>query len=364
MSKRRFPGLSAAFASLLVASAVSGTASAEDEPSRTPTKAERQTARDAYDKGTRAFDQGDYAVALDSFVKANALIPSVQAMYWIARSQDELGNGSAAIEAYEAITARGDFSKLSQDKAAMVRQRLAALKAAAEPPPPPPAPEPPAPEPLPPPPAPEPAPPPPPPPPPSQASPVLPLPLPPEPDANELLPQRNTAELGVMGGALFVSPDHNLVGAGRPHQELNTPVWQVGLRAAYFPLTVVGVEAEWAHGFGSGKDDDERAHLDVVRGHVIAQLPTNRFVPFVLLGAGLLRSSHAEGTRAYPGTSMGADTDFLLQGGIGFKVMATELLVPRVDLRLGMTQAEGGAFSDGVALHPELLFGLSFTLGR
>jgi hypothetical protein len=29
-----------------------------------------------------------------------------------------------------------------------------------------------------------------------------------------------------------------------------------------------------------------------------------------------------------------------------------------------MTQAEGGGFADGVALHPEILLGLSFTLGR
>ena len=61
-----------------------------------PTKAERANAREAYDKGTAAFEKGDYVTALDSFVKANALIPSVQAMYWVALSQDRLGRTRAS----------------------------------------------------------------------------------------------------------------------------------------------------------------------------------------------------------------------------------------------------------------------------
>jgi hypothetical protein len=62
--------------------------------------------------------------------------------------------------------------------------------------------------------------------------------------------------------------------------------------------------------------------------------------------------------------NMGEDTDFLLEAGLGFKVMATKLLVPRLDLRLGMTQKKGGGFADGLAVHPEILLGMSFTLGR
>src|SRR3954468_10556109 len=85
-----------------------------------PSKAERAAARDAYNKGTASFEKGDYVTALDAFVKANAMIPSVQAMYWIAQAQDKLGHTEAAIEAYEAITSRADFSKLSADKATIV----------------------------------------------------------------------------------------------------------------------------------------------------------------------------------------------------------------------------------------------------
>jgi hypothetical protein len=61
---------------------------------------------------------------------------------------------------------------------------------------------------------------------------------------------------------------------------------------------------------------------------------------------------------------LGTDGDFLAEIGVGAKVMATKLLVPRLDLRLGMTQKKGGGFTDGVALHPEINLGLSFQLGR
>lgn len=354
MSMRRRPYLAAGLAGcLLLVAANPGVARAQDDAAQSPTKAERQSAREAYDKGTKAFEKGDFVTALDSFVAANALIPSVQAMFWIARAQDKLERTDAAIEAYEAMTSRGDFSKLSADKATLVRERLAALKASKAPPPaaapvdaepmPPLEPEP-APQMI------EPAPP-------SHAEPP-----PMHDDADEVLPQRNTAELGVMGGVLFVSPSHNLVESTAPHHEFDIPTGIIGLRAAFFPEKVFGVEAEWVHGFGSVKDGDG-AQFDIVRGHLIGQLPSSRFVPFALLGAGIVRAD--SGKIGDPSSlNMGEDTDFLLQAGLGFKVMATKLLVPRLDLRLGMTQKKGGGFADGLAVHPEILLGMSFTLGR
>lgn len=326
-------------------------AHAQTVDAKGPTKSERAAAREAYDKGTAAFEKGDYVTALDSFVKANALIPSVQAMYWIAQAQDRLGRTEAALEAYEAVAARADFSKLSEDKATTVRERLSALK----PPPPPPA------EPAPPPaePAPalvsEPAPPPPP------APPPVTEPPPPPATSADFLPKKNTAELGIMGGALWVSPEHNLVAAGKEQREFDLPAWQVGVRAAFFPERIFGVEADWTHGFGHVKESAEdadgagNANFDMVRGHLIGQLPTSRVVPFALLGGGIMRGSSDE---------TGADTDFVLDCGVGLKVMATKLLVPRLDIRAGITQKEGGGFTDGVAIHPEVQLGLSFTLGR
>jgi hypothetical protein len=348
MSIARHVAPAARFAACLLLLTAATVGARAQSAEKGPTKADRAAARDAYDKGTTSFEKRDYVTALDSFVKANALIPSVQAMYWIAQAQDKLGRTEAAIEAYEAITARADFSKLSEDKAATVRERLAALK-------PPPAPEP-EPEPaLPPPPAPEPPPPAPEPPPPA---PVVNEP-PPFTYDKEPLPERNTAELGVMGGALFVSDSNNLVEGGREQRSFELPTWQLGVRAAFFPEKVFGIEAEWAHGFGSTEKlmnaPSSSAEFNALRGHLIGQLPTSRFVPFVLLGAGILH-----------GTSKpaGSDSDLLLEAGLGAKVMATKLLVPRVDFRLGMTQKRGGTFTDGIAFHPEVLLGLAFTLGR
>jgi len=321
----------------------------------TPTKTERAAARAAYDKGTAAFDKGDYATALDSFVKANAIIPSVQAMFWIAQAQDKLGHAEAALEAYDAVTARPDFSKLSAEKAAKVQERLTALKAQLQPPPPPPPPHDAQPESLPqalpePPPPPEAPPPPATVPPPSTSAPV---------EAESSLIRRNMAEFGVFGGLLFVSDSHNLVSRDRIQRPFEAPVGQMGLRAAFFPEKVFGVEAEWAHGFGSEADQGDssgrRANFDIVRGHLLGQLPSSRFVPFALLGAGLIHgSSHQNG----------ADTDFLMEFGAGAKVMATRWLVPRFDLRLNLSQKRGGGFTDGVVVDPELLLGLSFALGN
>jgi hypothetical protein len=356
MSIARHLGLAAPVAVwLLVAAAAPGIAFAQ-AAEKGPTKAERATARDAYDKGTASFEHGDYVKALDSFVKANALIPSVQALYWIAQAQDKLGRVDAAVEAYEAIIARADFSKLSEDKAAIVRARLAALKSPPAPPVPTPAPEPA-------PPAEPPA---------EEPPPVATMPPPdvsePPPrvdSSKDLLPKKNTAELGVMGGVLFVSDSNNLVAGGHERHEFKAPVVQVGIRAAFFPVSVFGVEAEWAHGFGKmGRrfdagtapitDDLNEPQFDAVRGHLIGQLPTSRVVPFALLGAGLLHV-HSKQT--------GSDGDFLLEAGVGVKVIATKLLVPRLDARLNMTQKNGGGFTDGIAVHPEILLGLSFKLG-
>lgn len=352
MSIGRHVGLAASLAIWSVLSTGNPrVAHAQAVEAKGPSKAERATAREAYDKGTAAFEKGDYVTALDSFVKANALIPSVQAMYWIAQAQDRLGRTDAAVEAYEAITARADFSKLSEDKATTVRERLAALKPPPSPPPaePPPVATEPTPAPVVEPPAAEPAP---------APQPISEPPPPPSTSA-DLLPKRNTAEVGVMGGALWVSPDHNLVAPGKAQREFDVPAWQVGVRAAFFPERIFGVEADWTHGFGQVNETDSggggSASFDMVRGHLIGQLPTSRVVPFALLGGGVMRGSSDE---------MGADTDFVLDCGVGLKVMATKLLVPRLDIRAGITQRDGGGFADGVAVHPEVQLGLSFTLGR
>lgn len=327
-----------------------------------PTKADRAKARDAYDKGTRAFEQGDYTAALDGFMKANSIIPSIQAAYWIAQAHDRLGHAEVALKAYEDLQAREDFSKLSADKQTLLRERVIALKSPPPPPPPPPAvvetppppaPPAPAPEPV----EPEPAP-----------SPTTVSEPPPAITPTKLLPKANTVELGITGGMLFVSDSNNFAEPGRSPANYRQPIWEAGVRAAYFPAAFLGVEVEWAHGFGRAKrpaiegevqdvaasSASRAANFDVVRGHVIGQLPLSQFVPFALLGAGVIRGSS---------DLSGSDLDVLFQAGLGAKVIATRVLVPRLDLRLNATQKRGGGFSDGVTFHPEVLLGLGFRLG-
>ena len=349
MSPTRLACLAVGLAGCLAVTVAALGAAHAQSTVETPSKADRAAARDAYDEGTQAFEKGDYVTALDHFVKANAIIPSVQAMFWIARAQDKAGKTDAAIEAYDAVVARADFSKLSEDKQTTVKDRLAALKKQKEPPPaaqPPPAAEPP-PEAPPPEPAPAPV---------VETTPMEPMPLPTlHDDSEDVLPQRNTAELGIMGGALFVAGSNNLARGRKTPSEYDIPVWELGARAAFFPEKVFGVEAEYAHGFGKVKGDDGGANFDVVRGHLIGQLPSSRAVPFALLGAGVLRAKSDASSR---------DVDFLFQAGIGLKVMATKILVPRLDARVGLTQKKGGGFADGVVFHPEVLLGLSFVLGR
>jgi hypothetical protein len=349
MSVARYVGLAPFAICLLLALPVAGQANKVSAP----TKAQRAAARDAYDKGKAAFDKGNYEKALDSFLKANAKIPSVQALFWIGQAHDKLGHTEAAIQVYQDISAHPDLAKLSEDKQVTVRERLAALKPPA-PPEPVPVIEPP------PPPAPEPAPVPPPPPPAAEEPPPAPVNEPPPPPrASELEPAPSTFELGVTGGVLFVSDSNNLVERNRSHTNFKTGVGQAGLRAAFFPAKFFGVEAEWAHGFGVSKAQNPHpssaANFDAVRGHLIGQLPSSRFVPFVLLGGGVLNASSKPG---------GDDVDFLLHAGLGAKVFVTKLIVPRLDFRLNMTQKQGGGFGDGVALHPEVLLGLGFRLGN
>jgi hypothetical protein len=159
---------------------------------------------------------------------------------------------------------------------------------------------------------------------------------------------------------MFVSSSHNLVDGGKTQRPFDRTVWQAGVRGALFPLAIFGIEAEWAHGWGEVRKggnvmaSTRLANFDAVRGHLIGQLPHSRVVPFALLGGGMLRGSSRQN---------GSDSDFALHAGIGVKVMATEIVVPRLDARLSLSQKEGGKLSDGIAAHPEILLGISFRPG-
>jgi hypothetical protein len=153
-----------------------------------------------------------------------------------------------------------------------------------------------------------------------------------------------------------------LVENGLPHSDYST-AWLLGARFGYYPIQFAGFEIEAAHGWGRVKETSDQplgaggtsAQFNAVRGYVVGQYPIARFVPFGVVGGGIL---HATSDR------MGDDIDFALVVGAGAKLAASKTFTPRLDLRFDMTQREGGGFSEGIAVHPEILLGIDFTLGR
>jgi hypothetical protein len=140
-----------------------------------------------------------------------------------------------------------------------------------------------------------------------------------------------------------------------------TLAWLLGARVGYYPIDFVGFELDGAHGWGRVKagpganTGDDSAQFNTTRGYVVGQFPIARFVPFVLAGGGVI---HASSER------LGDDVDFMLVGGAGAKVVVSKQFAPRLDWHLAMTQKQGGGFSEGIAIHNELLLGIDFTLGR
>ncbi|GMV15684.1 MAG: hypothetical protein AMXMBFR56_39080 [Polyangiaceae bacterium] len=169
-------------------------------------------------------------------------------------------------------------------------------------------------------------------------------------------PEAGLLELGVFGGLIWMSNDHNLRKVEDTHYTFKRPALELGLRVAYFPLSFLGAELEGALGPGASAGD-ESAMLWAARGHVIGQLPGARITPFVLAGLGRIGADT---------DAMGADGDPAAHVGIGAKLALTSLLGVRLDLRDNMTgkSPESRSKRHEIAHHPEVLLGLSLTLGR
>lgn len=171
----------------------------------------------------------------------------------------------------------------------------------------------------------------------------------------------NFIELGLFVGALFPSKNHNFEDSTtesgkRKHLEFKGVAPELGLRGGYYPVRFVGLELEGM--FAPTKDEnDDKANLSALRGHIVGQMPLGGVTPFALLGFGTLGADS---------DNMGKDHDPALHFGAGVKVPVTKSLGVRLDLRDTMTQKDGGtsAAGDGDQTHhPEVLLGLSLTLG-
>jgi len=173
-------------------------------------------------------------------------------------------------------------------------------------------------------------------------------------------PERGMIELGLFGGVLVPARDLELFEPRLtlPDQgflPLASVAADVGLRAGYFPLRFLGIEAEGVYVPTTTLEAGHRVGLWSVRGHVVGQLPVSSIAPFVLVGAGAL-GLHS------PPVVLGDDVDPSFHLGIGTKVFIDRRIMARLDLRDVISPRRGA--DAGATNSLEVLLGLSVTLGR
>ncbi len=170
-------------------------------------------------------------------------------------------------------------------------------------------------------------------------------------------PERNMVELGIFGGILLPSDDHDFY---HPDTAPQKQLWRmgpdIGLRAAFFPLSFLGIEGE----FSANPTRVRTATNDAVfiyglRGHAILQSPGTRITPFILGGYGMMGVASGEAV-------LGNDIDPVGHWGGGVKVFLNRYLALRLDARhlIGAHTARQGDHTG----HVQVLAGLSFTLNR
>lgn len=175
-----------------------------------------------------------------------------------------------------------------------------------------------------------------------------------EPYITRYRPEGNLWEIGLFGGALFPSSKHNIKVPELPHSEYSTAAGEFGARAAYFPLSFLGVEIEGFAAGGATQNLGYSAMLYSLRAHAVVQLPLYSIVPFLVVGGGTLGGISEE---------MGHDRDPAFEFGGGVKVPFNRRVSARIDGRDTMTQ-KTGAKNGKQTHHPEVHLGLTFTFER
>ena len=164
-------------------------------------------------------------------------------------------------------------------------------------------------------------------------------------------PEGNVFELGVFGGALLPSSDHNLRYEAYPQREYSAGS-EIGARLGYFPLSFLGVEAEAMAAASKIKHTEGSAMLYAVRAQLVLQAPLPYVQPFLIAGVGRL------GAISRP---MANDSDPALHFGIGAKVPVNHALSVRFDVRDTLTE---NTQQNGQAQTFEILLGLTTTVER
>jgi OOP family OmpA-OmpF porin len=166
-------------------------------------------------------------------------------------------------------------------------------------------------------------------------------------------PTRNQIEVGVFGGILVPSKNHELYNpadASVTWQPYNKVAPDIGLRLGYYPLSFLGLEIDGGIAPTKARTDKSGAVLGTFRGYALLQLPY-RVAPFALVGVGLL------GT-----TGLGGDLDPALHLGGGVKFYVNDLIALRLDVRDNVATKVGAA--SGRTNHLEVLLGVSIVLNK
>ena len=169
-----------------------------------------------------------------------------------------------------------------------------------------------------------------------------------------------TGEIGIYGGVLLPTRNHEWFEPSfdlddQGFKELGRVSPDFGIRGGFYPSRFFGVEAEGGV-MPSSVADGSNALLYTVRGQLVGQLGLWSVTPFVLVGAGGLGV-------ASPREALGSDIDPILHWGGGVKIFINRYISLRVDIRDNVSYKRG---VDNVftAHNPEILLGLSITLGR
>lgn len=164
-------------------------------------------------------------------------------------------------------------------------------------------------------------------------------------------PVDNYFELGIFGGVLLPSKNHNFQDETKSHQAFKSVAPEIGARFAFFPFAFAGLEAEGGVAPTKTKDGGS-AGIWALRAHAVGQMPMSGFTPFVLLGL----SRMGAGSNA-----MGSDSDPTVHFGAGAKVPLDDFVGLRLDVRDNLSQKNQSSGGSQVH-HPEVLLGLTFTI--
>lgn len=176
-------------------------------------------------------------------------------------------------------------------------------------------------------------------------------------------PEAMTWEVGLFGGVFLPSAGIRLFSPSLPYQAYNGAAFEIGGRLAFFPLTFLGVEAEFMLADGNVPADltnvdpaltSNNAIFTSYRGQIVGQLPFWSIVPFAVVGVNALGATSQ---------ALGHDTSAAFHFGVGAKIPVTKDFSVRVDLRENMMGRSNDAYG-GISFSEEILVGGTFTFGR